>query len=130
VGLVLQRDEARSAEERATVAQLTGLTPEIRQSITLLERFIELLRACPHEQPRDRLDEWIAAVQEAAVPEFQTFATKLRQDEAAVVAGLQLPWSQGQIEGQTNRLKTIKRTMYGRAGFDLLKQRILYTAAA
>ena len=48
----------------------------------------------------------------------------------AVVAGLHLPWSQGQTEGQITKLKLLKRSMYGRAAFDLLKQRVLYTSAA
>jgi len=54
----------------------------------------------------------------------------LRQDRDAVVAGLMLPWSQGQAEGQVNRLKSIKRARYGRANFDLLRQRVLLDPAA
>jgi transposase len=130
VGLVLMRDDARSGAERATVLQVKGLAPEIRQVITLLEGFIAMLRQCPHDRPRDRLESWMAEVDEAGVPELRTFVAKLRQDEAAVVSGLRLPWSQGQTEGQINKLKTIKRAMYGRAGFDLLKQRVLYMEAA
>jgi transposase len=53
-------------------------------------------------------------------------ATSLRQDQAAVAAGLKMPWSTGPVEGQINRLKTIKRQMYGRANFDLLRQRVLH----
>src|SRR3712207_6096837 len=70
----------------------------------------------------DRLDGWLDA---AAASELASFARGLRQDLAAVRAALVLPWSTSPVEGQINRLKTIKRQMYGRAGFDLLRQRVL-----
>ena len=60
-----------------------------------------------------------------AVAELQGFAAGLRRDHAAVFAALSLPFSNGQVEGQVNRLKMIKRTMFGRAKFDLLRQRVL-----
>lgn len=63
------------------------------------------------------------------MPELKAFAAKLRKDLDAVVAGLSLPYSQGQMEGPINRLKLIKRAMYGRAKFDLLRQRVLYATA-
>jgi transposase len=56
------------------------------------------------------------------------FATHLCRDEAAVLAALQLPWSNGPVEGQVRRLKLIKRQMYGRAKFDLLRLRVLHAA--
>jgi transposase len=58
----------------------------------------------------------------------QNFATGLERDKAAVVAGLSESWSNGQVEGQVNRLKLKKREMYGRANFDLLRQRVLAAA--
>lgn len=61
-------------------------------------------------------------------PELRSFARGLGRDEAAVRAGLDLPWSQGQTEGQITRLKLIKRQGYGRASFDLLRQRVLHAA--
>ena len=60
--------------------------------------------------------------------EFEGFAAGLRRDQEAVVAALSCGWSNGRTEGQTNRLKTIKRQMYGRANFDLLRARVLHTA--
>ena len=59
---------------------------------------------------------------------FKGFAQSLRQDRDAVHAALTLPWSTGPVEGQINRLKIIKRSMYGRAGFDLLRHRVLAAA--
>ena len=59
------------------------------------------------------------------ITELRQFAKGLVQDQAAVQTALSLPWSSGQVEGQVNRLKLIKRQMYGRANFDLLRRRIL-----
>jgi transposase len=59
------------------------------------------------------------------VTEIRSFATGIRQDEAAVRAALAHEWSNGQVEGQINKLKLIKRQMYGRAKLDLLKARLL-----
>lgn len=53
------------------------------------------------------------------------FASGVREDRAAVEAGMSLPWSNGQVEGQINRLKMLKRQMYGRAGMELLSRRLL-----
>jgi len=59
------------------------------------------------------------------VSEIRSFATGIRQDEAAVTAALTYAWSNGQVEGQINKLKLLKRQMYGRAKLDLLKARLL-----
>lgn len=66
----------------------------------------------------------------SGLPEFRTFLTKLRQDVAAVQAAVTSPWSQGQVEGQVNRLKFVKRSMYGRGTFELLRQRVLYESVS
>jgi transposase len=72
------------------------------------------------------LDGWLAkAGTPATAKELRSFAEGLRKDEKAVRAALELEWSNGQLEGQVNRLKMIKRQMYGRAGFSLLRQRVL-----
>ena len=59
---------------------------------------------------------------------METFAAGLEHSAAAVRAALTTPWSNGQTEGQVNRLKTLKRPMYGRAGLDLLRRRMLLAA--
>ena len=64
----------------------------------------------------------------AATTELGGFAAGLRQDKEAVRAAIVEPWSNGPVEGQVNRLKLIKRSMYGRAKFDLLRQRVLLAA--
>jgi transposase len=69
---------------------------------------------------------WLArACAASAAKELRSLAEGLKQDEAAVRAALTMEWSNGQVEGQVNRLKTIKRQMYGRASFALLRQRVL-----
>ena len=74
-----------------------------------------------------KLGSWIEKTHRAGVPpELQTFANGLASDNKAVHAALSMEWSNGQVEGQVNRLKLIKRQMYGRAGFDLLRQRVLH----
>ncbi len=72
------------------------------------------------------LSEWIQQALRCGIRELQTFATGVQMDLEAIVAGIQGPWSNGQLEGQINRLKTLKRQMYGRASFDLLRARVLY----
>lgn len=72
-----------------------------------------------------QLGAWIAAAHAAALPGITGFATGLTSDLGAVTAGLTLPYSSGPVEGNVNRIKMIKRQMYGRAGFDLLRKRVL-----
>jgi transposase len=71
---------------------------------------------------------WLGTAEASACPEMRGFARGLRQDAAAVQAAMTEPWSNGPVEGQVNRLKMIKRQMYGRAGFTLLRARVLAAA--
>ena len=77
------------------------------------------------ERAADGLEDWLRAAEASDLPELRTFAQGIRRDRAAVEAALRLPWSQGQVEGQVNKLKTRKRAMFGRAGFELLRHRLL-----
>jgi transposase len=128
--LLLVRPETRSRDQQAAVGQLRALHPELDQAISLLQRFAELVRMRGGGGGGGGgLDPWLDAAASSGLTEMETFVTKLRQDHAAVLAGLTLPWSQGQTEGQITRLKLLKRSMYGRAKFDLLRQRVLARAA-
>ena len=71
---------------------------------------------------------WRPWLQSAKPTALACFAQHLCRDEAAVLSALRLPWSSGQVEGQVHRLKLIKRQMYGRAKFDLLRLRVLPAA--
>jgi len=74
------------------------------------------------------LDAWLAEAGRCDVPTMETFAAGLKKDGNAIRAALTMPWSNGQTEGQVNRLKLIKRQMYGHASFDLLRRRVLLAA--
>ncbi|HZM84701.1 MAG TPA: transposase [Candidatus Limnocylindrales bacterium] len=73
----------------------------------------------------DQIGEWMNAVAADTLPALHSLLTGLRPDLDAVTAGLTLPWSSGAVEGHVNRIKMIKRQMFGRANFDLLRKRIL-----
>jgi transposase len=71
------------------------------------------------------LDTWIAAAADCGIAQLEAFADGLTMDYDAVRNGMTLAWSSGAVEGNVNRIKTINRTMYGRANFDLLRRRVL-----
>ena len=74
------------------------------------------------------LDPWLKAFQQSGVTNLQTFAKGIRQNNGTIRAALDTNWSNGQTEGQVNRLKMLKRQMYGQAGLDLLRIRVLYSS--
>lgn len=116
--------ELRAGEARY-VATLEELCPEIAQAQDLLERFRTLVT----ERHLDQLDPWLDQCARSGISELVGFAQGLRRDYAAVKAALGYEWSQGPVEGHVNRIKTIKRQMYGRAGFALLRRRVLRESA-
>jgi transposase len=71
------------------------------------------------------LPEWLTKVEADDQPQLHSFTTGIRRDLQAVTNGLTLPHSSGAVEGNVNRIKMIKRQMYGRAGFALLRKRVL-----
>ncbi|MFE1907384.1 transposase [Streptomyces gardneri] len=73
----------------------------------------------------ERLPQWLAAVSQDDLPSLHTLAAGIDPDRDAVIAGLTLPWNSGVVEGHVNRIKMLKRQMLGRAGFDLLRKRVL-----
>lgn len=73
----------------------------------------------------ENLTGWIDAVHAGDLPVPHFFTDNLHNDRAAITAGLTRVWSSGPTEGQVNRIKTLKRQMYGRAGFALLRKRVL-----
>ncbi len=72
------------------------------------------------------LPRWLKEAQESGIPELKSFVVGIYRDYDAVRAALSMEWSQGQVEAQVHRLKLIKRQAYGRAKFDLLRQRVLH----
>ena len=122
--LLLRRPERCTEAESTTLAQLRDAHTEIAATIGFTERFLGIVR----ERQGEKLGEWLSDAEGCGIREIWRFAHKVRQDEAAVQAGCTLPYSNGQTEGQITKLKAIKRSMYGRAKFDLLRQRALYAA--
>jgi transposase len=90
-------------------------------SIVLTQSFLNLVRQRLPEQ----LDDWLTAAKGSSIKAFQGFAKGLKEDYDAVKAGVTLEISNGQVEGQNNRLKMLKRQMFGRAGLDLLAKRFI-----
>jgi transposase len=119
--LVLRRLETRDPDEEQQLAQLTAQQAEIAEAVTLARDFTDLLRT---RQP-ECLDGWLARVRTSAVSALRRFAQGLHDDYAAVKAGVTVPWSNGPVEGHINRLKLLKRQMFGRAHLDLLGHRFL-----
>jgi transposase len=115
-GLMLRRKAERTAEEQVAPHQICQLHPHIKRISVLFQQFIWMLR----ERRGEDLDQWLHAAFHAGIPELRAFVNKLRQDQQAVQAGLVLKWNNGVVEGHVNRLKFLKRSMYGRANFDLL----------
>ena len=97
---------------------------ELSSAYELCQDFLGMLK---ERRAQDLLD-WIKAAKSSHVTELKRFAKSVQQDYAAIYAACSLPWSQGQVEGQINRLKCSKRQMYGRAQFDLLRLRVLQAA--
>jgi transposase len=119
---LLQEPAEREPEHHEFVCALEQLCPAVAQAAKQAREFVHLLR---QRQP-DRFSDWL---ERTKATELRRFATSLQRDESAVRAALALPWSNGQVEGHVHRLKLIKRQMFGRAKFDLLKKRVLYPAA-
>jgi transposase len=107
--------------DRAFLDRLLAEAPALAEIRCLARGFAALVR----KEGAGTLDEWLAA---AAGTPLASFAEGRGKDLAAVRAALDTPWSTGPVEGQISRLKTIKRTMDGRAGFDLLRSRVLHVA--
>ena len=121
-------------EERTYRQQLCQEAGTIAQAQNLANTFWHLIRerhaGCHDRQEVGRkLDAWVRAALSSKVPELVSFANGIQRDYQAVLAALLWEYSQGQTEGQVNRLKFLKRSGFGRAKFDLLRQRVLYSHA-
>ena len=111
----------RRTENRKFVEALCAIEPEIAQASSLAREFLGLI----HRRDVNGFDRWLTRARECQAPEIRRFAGSLTADLSAVRAAFTSPWSSGQVEGQINRLKFLKRQMYGRAKLDLLRARVL-----
>ena len=128
VALALRRPGLRTPAKTRTLARVNPPHTEVDPVLELLEAIATRLRSRTFPDLASQLDRWEAGASVAGAPELTASVTKLEQDRAAVEAALVLSDSLGQTEGQITRLTALKRAMFGRASFDLLRKPFLLTA--
>jgi transposase len=120
---MLLQPERLNDGQRSTMEELCRLFPRIERAKELAQAFTRIVR----ERSSNKFNEWLRAAMRSKLKEFESFARGLSEDYKAVKNALRYEWSNGQLEGQVNRLKLIKRMMYGRAKFALLRARVLHS---
>jgi len=119
--MMVQKESRMSDQNAAFLARLTSNCIELSAACSIAKDFAGMIM----QRDPERFDGWCQQVNAANVPELVAFANSLDRDRHAVIAGITLPWSNGQTEGHVNRLKSIKRQMYGCAGFVMLRKHML-----
>jgi len=117
----VRRPEQRTVEAQGRLDAIRAASLDLRAALDLADEFTALIR----QRSAGTLKEWLSRAEINPCPEVRHFAEGIRRDESAVNAAMTTRWSNGQVEGHVNRLKTLKRQMYGRAGFALLKARVV-----
>jgi len=121
LGRLNEADPVKRAWQESFVGMLRGLCPDMATVQPLAARFVTIVKA----RAASEFEEWLTAARSCPVVEMRLFAKGIEQDKAAVLAALTHEWSNGPVECQVNRLKTLKRSMYGRGSFSLLRARVL-----
>src|SRR5579872_5696151 len=111
-------------EDQQRLQQYLRQFPELEAAFTFTQQFLTIV----HHHRSLELQPWIDTCSTSGLPELASFAQGLQRDLPIIQPALELPYSNGVAEGHINRLKTIKRSMYGRANFDLLRLRVLSAA--
>lgn len=122
IWLIARPYEKLKAIERTDLQELCQASQELAALHTLAQSFGQIVR----KREGHRLQDWMKQVAESGFRDVKRFAQGLERDKEEVLAGLTQAYSNGQVEGQINKLKLIKRQGYGRAGFPLLRQRVLH----
>jgi transposase len=122
-GWILTHPHHLDAKEQVRLKEVLARCPHLDATATHVATFGDLLTGLHGK----RLDDWIARVEADDLPPLHSFTAGLKRDHAAVVNGLTMPYSSGAVEGNVNRIKMLKRQMYGRAKLDLLRKRVLLT---
>jgi len=120
--LFLRRPETLRAQEQETLVKLRQIDPEVERAYDLVQQFAHMLRT----RTGECLDAWLDLVEHSKLPELQSFAAGIQKDIDAVRAGLTWWINNGMVEGHVTKLKLIKRQGYGKAGFPLLRKRVLH----
>ena len=119
---VMLRDQTKlGAEDQQVLAAIRARSEVVSTAHDLTQAFTLLIR---QRQPQE-LGPWFQSAKSSGLPDFVTFARGLERDVVALKAALLLRWSNGPVEGVVNKIKLIKRQAYGRASFQLLRQRVL-----
>jgi len=122
--LVVLKPETRQAEESDLLEWVIQQHPDLARLVELADEFLQLLR----QRQADAFDDWLLEAISCTLKPFQSFAKGLFDDYAAVKASLMTEFSNGPVEGLNNKLKMLKRQMYGRAGLELLAKRFIMAA--
>jgi transposase len=122
VSLFMHHSDKLEETEQEQLLAFRRAAPALETAYQLVQDFLAMMR----KREGERLDAWLNRVHESGLPELESFAEGVERDKAAVQAGLTLAINNGQVEGQVTRIKLIKRMMYGKAGFALLRQRVLH----
>ena len=120
-GWIMTRPDRLADPDRASLDAILARSPELAAVTGSVRAFAAIMN---ERRGRD-LEKWMTAAIATSEPALRSFVTGLRADQDAVTAGLSLPWSSGAVEGHVNRIKMLKRQMYGRAKPDLLRRRVL-----
>ncbi len=118
---LVREQKSLTMVEQAILAQIREACQAASTAYQLVHDFHKIVKGRLGEE----LDSWLNAAMESGILAMQNFAAGIVRDKAAVSAAITLDWSNGQVEGQVNRLKLRKRQLYGRANFDLLRQYVL-----
>ncbi|MGW0367300.1 transposase [Streptomyces sp. NPDC002990] len=120
-GWILRRPETLTESEQLQLKVVRTHCPEL----DALTRHVRSFASMLVERQGERLPEWLAAVRQDDLPSLHTLAAGIDRDRDALIAGLTLPWNSGVVEDHVNRIKMLKRQMFGRASFRLLRKRVL-----
>jgi transposase len=123
-GWITRHPDSLTPDETFKLKTVLARCPALDATAGHVHAFAEMMNARTGHQ----LPGWIEKVQADDLPELHSFVNGVRSDQLAVTAGLTLPFSSGAVEGQVNRIKMLKRQMFGRAGLDLLRKRVLLAA--
>ena len=118
----MTRPDRLADADRAGLDAILASSPELAAITASVRAFAAIMT---ERRGRKLLEPWMTAALAIGEPALRSFVTGLRADQDAVTNGLTLPWSSGAAEGHVNRIKMLKRQMYGRAGPDLLRRRVL-----
>jgi transposase len=119
---LLTRPDHLHADGQAQLAAIRARCPHIDALAGHVTAFAEMMTA---RTGRRDLEAWLAAVEADGQAGLRSLAAGIRHDQQAVTNGLTLRWNSGRVEGTVNKIKMIKRQMYGRAGFELLRKRVI-----